>query len=199
MMSASASHASVGGIIYTAQDLGVVAANAVAFLDDSRIPLNDMPKPVACHADACGSSSYCHTNYEPRMQNSLIENILNGLGNYTLELSFFDVKGVEKALQRGYGYLDRKNIFVSHGQGDVLSFYVNTTHPRAMWLCECQKGFLKYPAVMGDLDAAAELFIETNVDPNRIADGTYEPVPDRGEFRAFIHAIRSLYSSCGVG
>ena len=46
---------------------------------------------------------------------------------------------------------------------------VQTTRRNVVWLCECQKGFLKYPATHGDLDTAATVWIRRGIiDVNNI-------------------------------
>jgi hypothetical protein len=46
--------------------------------------------PIICYKEECLSDAYCFTNFEPRVSNSLISRIVGGMGNWTLELSFFD-------------------------------------------------------------------------------------------------------------
>ena len=80
----------------------------------------------------------------------------------------------------------------SHGEGATLSFLLNLPHASAaagasgfrvgggagaglVWLCECQKGFQKYPATMGDLDAAASVFVDVHVDETTARRRDYTP------------------------
>ena len=84
-----------------------------------------------------------------------------GNASWTFGISFFDRSAVDRGFSRGLGYLDRKYIYASGGKGSFLSFAVDLTRCGAVWLCECQKGFLKYPATMGDLDGAADVFVSS--------------------------------------
>lgn len=102
-------------------------------------------------------------------------------GNWSLELSFFDRSAVQKAADRGLGYVDRKYIFMSHGEGDAISFFVKVTRQNSLWLCEVQKGFLKYPPTMGDLDKAAALFIHKNVPEDVARRGNTSFSPNQGK------------------
>ncbi len=83
--------------------------------------------------------------------------------NWTFGISFFDVKGVEKSLKNNLGYYDRKYIYTSNGMGSVLSFRISPTKKHSIWICECQKGFLKYPANMNDLDIGSNLYLWENI------------------------------------
>jgi hypothetical protein len=49
-------------------------------------------------------------------------------------------------ITKGLGYIDRKMIYVSKKENAQISLLVNITRPSVVWLCECQKGFLKYPS-----------------------------------------------------
>lgn len=145
--------------------------------------------PVACLKEECGSEAFCFTDYEPRAlsANSLTARLLNSTVRYpwdagvvdvnrtlikmsntsaaqwTREISFFDAAAVKKAEEKHLGYHDRKNIFISHGIGSQISFRLQVKSERSyIWLCELQKGFLKYPPTMADLDSGA-LVILTKV------------------------------------
>ena len=99
------------------------------------------------------------------------------------------------------------SLYRSHGEGATLSFILNMPpHAAAssstgsdadfrvgggagsglVWLCECQKGFQKYPATMGDLDGAASVFVDVHVD--EAAARRPDFVPKRGA----LHPLRSL-------
>jgi len=86
-----------------------------------------------------------------------------GAKNWTHDLSFFDKNAVIKGEAKGLGYRDRKYIYSSNGQAHSLSFLFTTTTKAPVWICETQKGFLKYPSTMGDLDKAANVNLLTNV------------------------------------
>lgn len=83
--------------------------------------------------------------------------------NWTFGISFLDIKGVEKNLKNNLGYYDRKYIYTSHGIGSVLSFRVSSTKKHSIWICQCQKGFLKYPAYMTDLDVGSNVYVWSNI------------------------------------
>lgn len=109
--------------------------------------------------------SQCYTDFEPRLQKSLTELISKDeVSTWTRNLSFFDVQGVEKARIRGLGYLDRKYIYVSTGPRSKLIFDIHVIHQSKIWLCEVQKGFLKYPAHITDLPLGAEVSIDPVVE-----------------------------------
>lgn len=142
--------------------------------------------PVACFPEECSSDAACFTDYLPRASNNTLSSqivesmshlswnatsaLVNvtpspstvSLSNWTLELSFFDVKAVQKSEERGMGYMDRKYIFVSQGTGTHISFRVIiTAHKSSIWICECQKGFLQYPANMVDLDKGSIVLLHS--------------------------------------
>eukprot|EP01039_Chlorochromonas_danica_P006082 gene6082-6698_t len=105
--------------------------------------------------------SQCFTDFEPRLQKSLTELVSKEeVSTWTRNLSFFDVQGVEKARIRGLGYLDRKYIYVSTGPQSKLIIDIHVVHQSKIWLCEVQKGFLKYPAHITDLPLGAEVSID---------------------------------------
>ncbi len=104
----------------------------------------------------------CFTNYEPRMMNTLDTLAVTPYLNWTKELSFFDVNGVHKSELRHLGYLDRKIIYISHAQGSFITFNIQVKNTSPIWLCECQKGFLKYPTTMADLIDGADVYIQGN-------------------------------------
>jgi hypothetical protein len=143
--------------------------------------------PVACFKEECSSEAYCFTDYQPRVsKDTLTARIVDSTlaykwdlhpvgqivgwvqlksnetsANWTNEISFFDAAAVKKAEHNRLGYLDRKNIFVSHGVGSQISFFVRVTSDKSpIWLCECQKGFLKYPSTMTDLDKGALVVLQ---------------------------------------
>jgi len=103
----------------------------------------------------------CYTNYEPRMKNSLSEIINNNKSNWTLNISFFDKSIIEKNIHRNLGYLDRKYIFISTGINSILTINIYNQQYARIWLCQCQKGFQRYPSYMIDLHEGADLFIQS--------------------------------------
>jgi hypothetical protein len=77
-----------------------------------------------CGTELCGDPlPQCYTNFEPRVSHGLDELVLQS--QWQLGLSFFDKAGVQKSLDRGMGYIDRKNIFLSAGKGSKITFYVD--------------------------------------------------------------------------
>lgn len=121
------------------------------------------PVPTEYNVSETNYPPQCHTDYLPRMKNALEDIILSPKGNWTKELSFFDVNGVRKSESLHLGYLDRKILHISHEKGASISFLVTVLHESPLWICECQKGFLKYPAYMADLIDGAEVKIQYNV------------------------------------
>ncbi len=146
------------------------------------IYIKKMPAvPSAYHLSEASVKPTCYTDYEPRMSHSITSLILRDdsaanshhhhhandnnsssmSNNWTKELSFFDVKGVEKAMKKNYGYLDRKYIYLSHGNQSELALHLIVENGNTpLWLCELQKGFGKYPATMTDLDQGADISLE---------------------------------------
>jgi hypothetical protein len=132
--------------------------------------------PSHYHIDETIFAPNCYTNYEPRTLrdhsiSSLIVNetflppittTSNSNMSWQLQLSPFDAKAVNKAEQRGLGYLDRKYAFFSQGVYSTLYLHVHVNHHAPLWLCELQKGFLRYPATMTDLDLGAEVTAYVN-------------------------------------
>jgi hypothetical protein len=143
--------------------------------------------PVACLPEECSSDAQCFTDYLPRESANTITSRIHNfsydsqlelhgldkaisansvdlratLANWTFELSFFDAAAVQKSEDRHMGYLDRKYIFVSQGHGTHISFLVSVVSKMSpIWLCECQKGFLKYPGTMTDLDRGALVILQ---------------------------------------
>lgn len=141
------------------------------------------PVPSHYHIDETTYPPNCFTDYEPRATrghsiSAISVNLSTLAPAWTLKqmhsqpanssifwqllLSPFDANAVNKAQQRGLGYLDRKYAFFSQGQHSVLSLKLHAYHSAPVWLCELQKGFLKYPASMADLDAGAEVTVYLN-------------------------------------
>ncbi len=94
--------------------------------------------------------------------NSVNTSLTSFFGNYlankwSLEMSFFDFVAVEKLSKLNLGYLDKKFVYFSHGTKSALNFMVDLSIESNVWICELQKGFKKYPAVIGDLDKASEV------------------------------------------
>jgi hypothetical protein len=140
-----------------------------------------LPKPIACDVVVCGIVPKCFTNYEPRVQNDLTKIIVptsvdhsSSLpANWMTEISWFDQGGVKKSMDEKRGYMDKKYIVRSNFTGEgvltfvdsasVLTIQINPTEKSPIWLCQVQKGFLKYPATDGELDVAASASIQTHV------------------------------------
>lgn len=103
----------------------------------------------------------CYTDYLPRQKQDMsISNLIHPpKGKWTNELSWFDKNAVEKAERKKLGYLDRKYIYRSNGNGTSLGLHISTRHNAPLWLCELQKGFQQYPAYMSDLIDGAEITI----------------------------------------
>lgn len=140
-----------------------------------------LPKPIACEEIVCGKTPQCYTNYEPKMKNNLTDIIVSTRRsnepalpkNWMFEISWFDQTGVKKAIEEKRGYLDKKYIIRSNFTGEgalttidsdsILTVHINPTQKGPIWLCQVQKGFLKYPPSDGELDQAAALSIHTNI------------------------------------
>lgn len=153
--------------------LRMIVEAANRYLDLNLV--GEIPDPLVCGREDCLTDAFCFTDFEPRRANSLTSRLVNGPGNWTQELSFFDKQAVAKAAAKGMGYIDRKNIFISQHQGDAISLLVSNSRTNPVWLCEVQKGFLKYPATMGDLDKAAALYADKNVKGDVATGGAYSP------------------------
>lgn len=136
--------------------------------------LNHLPKPISCSLQVCQTTPKCFTNYEPKIQNNLTSLIVattNDYSNHLIpsnwksQLSWFDIGGVEKSNLEQRGYLDKKFIIRSNFQGNgpitqndstsILTFLIETTQKNPIWICQVQKGFLKYPITDGELNIAA--------------------------------------------
>jgi len=102
----------------------------------------------------------CYTNYQPRINHPLTEIINSNQSNWTYNISFFDKIIIEKNMNRHLGYLDYKYIFISSGINSILSLNINNQQYAHIWLCQCQKGFQRYPSYMTDLHDGADLFIQ---------------------------------------
>ena len=63
-------------------------------------------------------------------------------------------------MNRHLGYLDYKYIFISSGINSILSLKINNQQYAHIWLCQCQKGFQRYPSYMTDLHDGADFFIQ---------------------------------------
>lgn len=141
------------------------------------------PVPSHYHIDETTYPPNCFTDYEPRANrghsiSAMAVNMSTLAPAWTQKLmhsqpanssvfwqsllSPFDANAVNKAQQRGLGYLDRKYAYFSQGLHSVLSLKVHSYHAAPVWLCELQKGFLKYPASMTDLDAGADVTVYLN-------------------------------------
>lgn len=142
-----------------------------------------LPAPVACDISVCGAAApQCFTQYEPRVGYSIesLREIPNGVtqdtSTWTLGLSWFDVAGVKKAEDRGAGYLDKKFIYTSSSTDEPLVLRIVTESYNHIWLCQVQKGFLKYPAGMAELNVGAEVRIVLHSTNNAVATEKGESV-----------------------
>ena len=157
-----------------------------------------LPKPVACEEEVCLKSPKCFTNYEPRMQHDLLGLIIptqssspspsasqqpflsisNLPTDWTYDLSWFDKAGVQKAIDAGRGYLDKKFILRSNFSGmgqlkegddnSILTFLVEPSVRSPIWICQVQRGFLKYPPTDSELDTGAVLSLTSHVDTSLV-------------------------------
>jgi hypothetical protein len=139
------------------------------------------PVPAAYNISELSSERpQCYTNFEPRVQNALSEIVVPQHSNWKSELSFLDAAAVLKSATKGYGYIDRKYIYTSVGINSTLEVTVRVSRPSAVWLCEVQKGFAKYPNTMADLNEGAEVYVDLNShsgagdsrDSNAVLNGT---------------------------
>lgn len=132
------------------------------FLDNmyDSLTAEKLVKPVYCDGSVCSQTPTCYTNFEPKVKNSLtsIVHSLNSSSSWTNELSFNDVKAVQKAINKGLGYIDRKYIYLSHKVNDELSFDFNVTRSSSIWMCQSPKNFGKYPSNIVDLDMGSEIY-----------------------------------------
>lgn len=92
------------------------------------------------------------------------------------------------------GYVDRKYLYISQGLNASLSFLIRTTRRGPVWLCECQKGFLKYPATMGDLDVAANVFVKSLPANQAMNPVTLTAPPPHDRGRSLI--VRQIADQC---
>lgn len=179
-------------------DSKYVLANSLTFLKDNTFDKVPDP-PQICSSEDCVNPSNCFTDFEPRMQNSLkslvvgrkppdlrIPSIYNndtigdstslvGKSGWTLELSFFDKTAVGKGIAKGYGYIDRKYIFLSHGVDSIISFRIQPRKSvNPVWLCEVQKGFLKYPSNVGELDKSGRFYLFKDIPTSIFNNASFE-------------------------
>jgi hypothetical protein len=123
----------------------------------------------------------CYTNFEPRVQNALSEIVVPQYSNWKSELSFLDAAAVLKSSAKGYGYIDRKYIYTSVGMNSTLVVTVRVSRPSAVWLCEVQKGFAKYPSMVADLIEGAAVYADLHSHSSTALkgaagnNGTYSP------------------------
>ena len=123
---------------------------------------------VVCNAtEECGSEPKCFTDYLPRAENSLSSILVDGHNTWDLNISFFDVKGVETAEKEQRGYIDRKMVFLSKSSSALLA-HVKISRTSPIWLCQLQKGFLRYPATMGELNEEAIVKLFVNIRSSHI-------------------------------
>jgi hypothetical protein len=127
---------------------------------------NDLLARVVPTRDISHSVSLLHPPVAPssvaRMPLSLASLLPS---NWIYDLSWFDKSGVLKAAADNRGYLDKKFIlrsnFTGSGPvedgGSVLTLLVEPSRPGPLWLCQVQKGFLKYPSSDSELDVGARV------------------------------------------
>ena len=126
-----------------------------------QIPLP--PVPSAYNIPEISYKPTCHTDFEPRVMNSLQDIIVRQYSNWQKDLAFLDKAAVEKSDARGLGYIDKKYVFTSTGVNSSLSFVVRNTGANRVWLAELQKGFQTYPADShADLNHGADVFVQLN-------------------------------------
>jgi len=179
-------------------DSKLVLVNALTFIKENTFDKVPDP-PQICSTEDCVNPSNCFTDFEPKMQNSLkslvvgrkpldlrIPSIYNNdtIGDsteqvdksgWTLELSFFDKNAVGKGIAKGYGYIDRKYIFLSHGVDSIISFRIQPKKSvNPVWLCEVQKGFLKYPNNIGELDKSGRFYLFKDVPARIFRNASFE-------------------------
>lgn len=122
------------------------------------------PVPSAYNiAELSNERPQCHTDFEPRMQNALADIIIGPYSNWKAGLSFLDAAAVEKSILKGHGYIDRKYIYTSTGVNSTLAVTVQVSSASAtsaVWLCEVQKGFAKYPSTAADLSDGADVYVD---------------------------------------
>ena len=126
----------------------------------------------------CGSEPRCFTDFEPRYSGSgdggddLGGSLSSQLDSHnpnpnpiawSLNVSFFDAKAVETAKKLGRGYVDKKNVFLSNSNTTALTMKIKVSRNSSIWICELQKGFLKYPSTLGELDQEAVVTITTGI------------------------------------
>lgn len=176
-------------------DSKIVLANSIKFIKENTF--KEVPEPPKiCSSEDCVSPSSCFTDFEPKMQNSLKSLVVGmkpldlripsaynnftatettGRTDWTLELSFFDRSAVGKGIAKGYGYIDRKYIFLSHGINSIISFRIQPKKlVNPIWLCEVQKGFLKYPNNIGELDKAGKVYLFKDIPSSIFNNETFE-------------------------
>jgi hypothetical protein len=152
-------HASplVGQPRATSRDIHKVITGYLRQVQEASLP----PVPAAYNISELSSERpQCYTNFEPRVQNALSEIVVPQYSNWKSELSFLDAAAVLKSATKGYGYIDRKYIYTSVGINSTLVVTVKVSRPSAVWLCEVQKGFAKYPSTVADLIEGAEVYAD---------------------------------------
>lgn len=162
------------GVLHSAQPAsGIISTKALyRFVREYVHQIQAAPlPPVPNHYNISeiAHEPLCHTNYEPRMKNALTDIIIPAHSNWTYDLSFLDKAAVEKSIAKGYGYIDRKNIFTSSGVNSTLTLRVRNDVPARLWLCEVPKGFAVYPSWAADLVDGADVYIRYNYTPSAAA------------------------------
>jgi hypothetical protein len=161
----------------TSRDIHAVVTQYLRQIQDSPLP----PVPAAYNISELSSERpLCYTNFEPRVQNALSEIVVPQHSNWKSELSFLDAAAVLKSATKGYGYIDRKYIYTSVGMNSTLVVTVKVSRPSAVWLCEVQKGFAKYPSSVADLNEGADVYVDLHSrssagdtrDSNAVPNGT---------------------------
>ena len=122
-----------------------------------------LPPKTCSDTEECGNTApKCYTEYLPRQGNSLMDKII-GQNDWSLNVSFYDLKGVETNAHEHRGYIDKKMVYISTTNKTALSFAIDLSRNSSIWLCELQRGFLNYPKDMGDLDKEATVYLYKNV------------------------------------
>ncbi|RYH22206.1 hypothetical protein EON65_19620 [archaeon] len=160
-------HLSRGSRNVSQNNMQILYATALLYEYTSEyLNTNYAMKPLVAVPDTYDLSEtnyipHCYTDFEPRMANSLDSLVEHDLTTWQRNLSFFDVKGVQKAIDNHWGYLDRKYVFYSVGVNSSIYLDVSVLHTSKIWLCELQKGFLKYPNNMADLNTGASVWLHS--------------------------------------
>lgn len=141
----------------------------------------------------------CYTDYLPRLSHSLQDQLIPSLTPdqpWSHELSFFDQRAVEKGERNHMGYLDRKIVYMSNGTGSSLSLKVTIKHPSPLWLCELQKGFLKYPNTLTELHLGSNISLLLNYNPSSSSSATSSPILNQRQAQILPVTLQPLIDQC---